>query len=333
LDDYLDRRVIGHLISLLALVLIGTLGYMWVENWRLLDAAYMTVLTLATVGYQEVHPLSDAGRVYTIVFIMTGVGLALYILNDMVHIIIESNPGAGRRMKHRIAKLSDHQVVCGFGRTGQEVVSHFLTEGVPLVVIESDENGIKRAQDQGLMVVEGDATDDEILVAAGVERAKGIVCTLPDDAANTFIALTAKGLNEGITIVARAANPGSEGKLRRAGASMVISPYVICGRRMATAVTHPLITEFLEVIMHTPGYDLRMEHIHLTPRSAFVGQTLKDANIKQTAGVMILAINRGGKLISNPDPDLAFQAGDDLIGLGTQEQLKKLADLASAQEH
>jgi voltage-gated potassium channel len=166
-----------------------------------------------------------------------------------------------------------------------------------------------------------------------VQRAKGILCTLPDDAANTFIALTAKGLNEGITIVSRAANPGSENKLRRAGASMVISPYVICGRRMATAVTHPLITEFLEVIMHTPQYDLRMEQVHLEPNSAFVGATLKDANIKQTAGVMILAVNRGGKLISNPTPDLEFQAGDDLIALGTLEQLTKLAELASAQEH
>jgi voltage-gated potassium channel len=321
------------MLSLLGLVVIGTIGFMWLENWRLLDAVYMTVLTLATVGYQEVHPLSDSGRVFTIIFIMTGVSLALYILNEMVQIIIESNPGAGRRMKHKIANMSDHQVVCGFGRTGQEVVSHFVTTGLPLVVIESDEHGIKRAQDQGHLVVEGDATEDEVLIAAGVQRAKGIVCTLPDDAANTFIALTAKGLNEQITIVARAANPGSEGKLRRAGASMVISPYVICGRRMATAVTHPLVTEFLEVIMHTPQYDLRMEQVEVDKGSIFVGQTLKDANIKQTAGVMILAINRGGKLISNPTPDLKFEAGDDLIGLGTEEQLKILAELASAQKN
>jgi voltage-gated potassium channel len=155
---------------------------------------------------------------------------------------------------------------------------------------------------------------------------------LPDDTANTFIALSAKGLNENITIVSRAGNPGSEAKLRRAGARRVISPYVICGRRMATAVTHPLVTEFLDVVMHSSAYDLRMEQITLDQNSTLVGLTLKDANIKQTSGAMILAVNQSGKLMTNPSPDLIFHDGDELIALGTEQELKILAALAKKQK-
>jgi voltage-gated potassium channel len=191
---------------------------------------------------------------------------------------------------------------------------------------------IKKAEEHGHLVLQGDAASDETLIEAGVERAKGIVCALPDDTANTFIALSAKGLNEAIIIVSRAANPGSEGKMRRAGAHMVISPYVICGRRMATAVTHPLVTEFLDVVMHSPGYDLRMEQIIISKNSPFIGVTLKDANIKQTSGAMILAVNQDGKLMTNPDPELQFHIGDELIALGAAEQLKILAGLAGIEQ-
>lgn len=278
------------------------------------------------------HPLSNAGRVYAIVLMLVGVGFVLYILSDMVEILLEANPTAiigRRRMKQKITKLSGHQIVCGYGRTGQEVSRHFVQNGVRFVVIESDPLTVKLAEEGGLIVLQGDASDDESLIEAGVERARGIVCALPDDTANTFIALSAKGLNDNITIVSRAANPGSEAKMKRAGAHMVISPYVICGRRMATSVTHPLVTEFLDVVMHSPAYDLRMEQIVIGPNSKLVGSTLRDANIKQTAGAMVLAVNQSGKLITNPAPDLIFQEKDELIALGTEVELQKLAYLAS----
>ena len=314
-------------------MLVGSLGFMAIEHWEFLDALFATVETLTTVGYGLPHPLGDSGKVYVIVLMLVGVGFVLYILSDMVEILLESNPTAiigRRRMKEKINKLSRHQIVCGYGRTGQEVARHFLQNGVKFVVVEADPATVKQAEEGGLIVLQGDASNDTSLLEAGIERAQGIVCALPDDTANTFIALSAKGLNDAITIVSRAANPGSEAKMKRAGAHMVISPYVICGRRMATSVTHPLVTEFLDVVMHSPAYDLRMEQIVVLPNSPLIGSTLRDANIKQASGAMVLAVNQSGKLITNPSPTLMFQEKDELIALGTEVELKKLADLAGA---
>lgn len=326
----LSKRLFRDVFSLVVLVLVGTGGFMILERWRFLDALFMTVITLTTVGYGEVRPLTDSGKIYAIFLILAGASVVVYVLSDMVELFISLN-FERRRMQEKIAKLSGHYIVCGWGRTGQEVSDHFLNQKLPFVVIESDPHRVKKAADCGLLVIEGDASTDEVLEQAYIKRAQGIICALPDDAANTFIALSAKELNDKITIVSRAANPGSESKLRRAGAKMVISPYVICGRRMATAVTQPLVTEFLEVVMHTPDYDLRMEQVKLAMQCTLVGSTLKEANIKQQSGAMILAVNQSGKLITNPLPDLVFHGGDELIALGTEEELRRLAVLAGAQ--
>jgi voltage-gated potassium channel len=318
---------------IIALILAGAIGYMMVEKWQLLDAVFMSITTLTTIGYGEVHPLSTAGRIYTIVFVLFGVGLALYILTDMAETLIEANPTAffgRRRMKSKISRLTGHQIVCGYGRTGQEVTQQFVSSKVPFVIVELDTARAKKAEEEGHLVLQADATVDEALLEAGIERAAGVVCALADDAANTFITLSARGLNDSINIVCRAGNPGSEGKMLRAGARKVISPYVICGRRMATAVTQPLVLEFLDVAMHTPAYDLRLEQITIQPSSKLIGQTLKDANIKQTAGAMVLAVNQQGKLVTNPAPDLVFKSGDEVIALGQEEQLQRLGTLAGA---
>jgi len=312
------------------LVIIGTFGFVFIEHWRILDALFMTVITLTTVGYGEVRPLSDAGKVFAMFVIFAGASTVVYVLSDMVELFVSFNFEL-RRMKDQIAKLKDHYVVCGWGRTGQEVTEHFMVKKIPFVVIEADPVLARRARDAELLVIEGDATSDEILLQAQIKKAAGVICGLPDDAANTFIVLSAKELKPEITIVSRAANPGSESKLRRAGAKMVISPYVIAGRRMATAVTQPLVTEFLDVVMHAPEYDLRIEQVYLSDDSVLVGQTLKDANIKQQSGAMILAVNQSGKLITNPLPSHVFYSGDHLIALGTEEELKKLAALAGFQ--
>ncbi|MGD9680235.1 MAG: TrkA family potassium uptake protein [Candidatus Obscuribacterales bacterium] len=324
------RRFVSDFIKLLLLVVFGTVGFMLVERWSFLDSLYMTVITLTTVGYGEVYPLDTNGKIYAVVLILIGAGVVLYILGDMVELLIDIN--LGRRMKYRIIKLSEHQIVCGFGRTGQEVAEHFRENRIPFVVVEQDPQVVREAEDMGMLVLEGDASTDEVLLDAQIAKARGIVCALPDDTQNTFIALTAKGLNENIDIVSRAANPGSEAKLRRAGARMVISPYVICGQRLAAAVTHPLVTEFLDVVMHTPGKDLRMEQFPLDMPSKLIGMTLKSANIKQRSGVMILAVKQNGKLITNPSPDLVFGAGDELIALGAQQELEKLAELVGRKE-
>ncbi|MBC7998511.1 MAG: potassium channel protein [Leptolyngbya sp.] len=324
------RRLLRDVLAFVALIILGTSGFMLIEHWRFLDALFMTVITLTTVGYGEVVPLSDAGKIYAMFLIIAGASTVVYVLGDMVELFVSFN-FESRRMKDQIAKLDGHYVVCGWGRTGQEVTDHFLVKKIPFVVVESDVLLARKAREAGLLVIEGDATSDETLMEARIKNAAGILCGLPDDAANTFIVLSAKELNSEIVIVSRAANPGSESKLRRAGAKMVISPYVIAGRRMATAVTQPLVTEFLDVIMHAPEYDLRIDQVSLSASSPLAGKMLKDANIKQEAGAMILAVNQNGKLVTNPLPDLVFRGGDELIALGTEDELKKLAALASAQ--
>lgn len=323
----LSRRLLRDIGAVAVLVLIGTFGFMIIEHWRLLDALFMTVITLTTVGYGEVRPLSDSGKLFAMFVIFAGASTVVYVLGDMVELFVSFNFEL-RRMKDQIARLSGHYIVCGWGRTGQEVTEHFMVKKIPFVVVEADPVLARRARDAELLVIEGDATSDDVLLQAQIKKAAGVICGLPDDAANTFIVLSAKELNNEVTIVSRAANPGSESKLRRAGANMVISPYVIAGRRMATAVTHPLVTEFLDVVMHAPEYDLRIDQVNLSEASVLVGKTLKDANIKQQSGAMILAVNQSGKLITNPLPDQLFSSGDILIALGTEEELKKLAALA-----
>ncbi len=330
MTSVIERRVALHLLRIFLLFLAGSLGYMLIEHWSLLDSLFTTVTILATVGMSP-RPFDNGGLAFTIVLILAGGGVLFFILNDMVQIFLEANPTAIigiRRMKQKIAKLSGHQIVCGYGRTGQEVANHFKQNKIEFVIVELDPVRLKQAEEDGFLVLQGDATSDETLQEARIDQALGIICALPDDTANTFIALTARGLNEKIMIVSRAANPGTEAKLKLAGAHKVISPYVIGGRRMATFVTHPLVMEFLDVAMHSPGFDMRLEQVSVPEDSQLVGLTLKDANIKHISGSMILAVSKHGKLITNPSPDLTFHAGDELIALGTEVELKKLAQLA-----
>jgi voltage-gated potassium channel len=304
---------------------------MAIEGWGFLDSLFMTVTTLTTVGYSEVHPLDVKGRIYTMILLLFGVGLLIYSTTGMAQMIVETNFTSyfgRRRMKEKISKLSKHQVLCGYGRTGQEVAQAFQAHGMQFVVVEADPARVAMAAEHGYLAMQGDATEDDVLRQARVQFATGIVCALPADSDNTFVTLSAKTLNEHITVVCRAANPGSEAKMRRAGAHQVVSPYIICGRRLATAVTHPLVMEFLDVTMHSPEYDLRMEQVCLAPGSKLVGSTLKDANIKQISGAMVLAVNQSGKLKTNPPPDLVFQSSDELIVLGAEEELKKVRQLA-----
>lgn len=328
------RKFSWYTALLIVLIAAGTIGYKAIgTDWTWLDALYMTITTLATVGFGEVHPLGTSGRLFTMVLIVGGVGVLLYILTDFAQVLANTDIRTflgRRRMKDRIRKLRNHQIVCGFGRTGQEVAHQFQHNGVPFVVIEERVELFQRAIDEGMLVISGDATADEVLHEANVSYATGIICTLPDDAANTFIALAARGFNEQIIIVCRAANPGSAAKMKRAGAHSVISPYVIAGRRMASAVTHPLVLEFLDVAMHNAQFDLKMEQIVIATTSGLVGKTLRDANIKAMSGAMILAVNQGGNMQMNPSLELTFSGGDVLIALGADDELTRLAKLAGS---
>jgi len=324
-----QKRLFARALLITFLVLVGTCGFIITEHWGFLDSLFMTVTTLTTVGYGEVHPLDSVGKIYTIVLILAGASTLLYVLSDMVEQLFEAD-FARERMKNRISKLRNHQIICGYGRTGREIALHLNKHEVPFVIIDSAPEIYRQAEADGYLVLEGDASSDEALSEAKISRAKGIICALPDDTANTFIALSAKTLNESIHIVCRAGQPGAEAKMKRAGADMVISPYVICGRRMATSVTDPLVTEFLDVVMHNPSYDLRIEQLKLNDKSSLVGLSIRAANIKQASGATILAVNQAGRLMTNPPAEFIFGSGDELIALGGQDQLQRLSVLVQS---
>lgn len=233
----IESQLFRSLFALAALVVLGIAGYMLIEGWSLLDAAYMVVVTFTTVGYEEVHPLSDNGRLLTMFMMVAGVGVMLYILTSVVHMVVAQEVLRSfvqrRRRRTRMAGLRNHFIVCGFGRVGRAVASTIQEQSVPIIVIEKDAEAAAEAEDLGLLCLHGDPTRDADLLTAHVEKAFGLVAATGDDTENVYIVLTARGLNPDLHIVARASRPDAEDKLRRAGADQVISPYAIGGRHMA----------------------------------------------------------------------------------------------------
>ena len=232
----LKNRLVRGVIALAIVAAAGIAGYMVIEGWSLLDAAYMTILTFTTVGYEEVHPLSTAGRIFTIFLMVGGVGVMLYVLTTFVNLAVAHEIGSvfrRRRMKTRMAKLSGHYIVCGFGRVGRAVATTLQDESISLVVMDKDDDALSEAEELGLLCLKGDATRDADLVSAQIEKAMGLVAATGDDSENVYISLTARGLNPDLNVVARASRPEAEAKLRRAGADKVVSPYAIGGRQMA----------------------------------------------------------------------------------------------------
>ena len=229
-------RLARGVFALAVVVTVGITGYMVIEGWSLLDAAYMTILTFTTVGYEEVHPLSSAGRIFTICLMVTGVGVMLYVLTTVVNLAVAHEVWSlfrRRKLKTRIAKLKSHFIVCGFGRVGRVVASTLQSESVPVIVVDNEAEALAEAEDLGLLSLQGDATRDADLISAQIDKAVGLIAATGDDGENVYITLTARGLTPGLHVVATASRPEAEEKLRRAGANQVISPYSIGGREMA----------------------------------------------------------------------------------------------------
>ena len=255
-------RIIRSAIALLAVTIVGTGGYVVIEGWTALEGVYMTFVTVTTVGYDEVHPLSDGGRVFTIFLMVGGIGVMLYILTATVQSVIEGGVLIDfvrrRRMQARLESTSDHYVVCGFGRVGKAVAKALQSEEVEVVVVDNQLEVIEDAERLGLAYVQGDATDDETLRQAGIERAHGLIVATSQDSGNVFITLSARGLVPGLVIVARSTDPGATDKLIRAGADRVISPHEIGGRRMALSAIRPRAVDFFETIVGGSGADVRL---------------------------------------------------------------------------
>ena len=288
------RPIYNALGALAALLLIGTAGYTTIEGWSFIDAAYMTIVTLSTVGFGETHPLSPTGRVFTVVLIMGGASLAAYAFSKLGEFIStgELRAHLEQRRHSRILKtLKDHVVVCGYGRVGRHVVHELIAEGVSFVVVDKDLAAVEHVRHNGHLALLGNAANDDVLHEAGIERAIGLVAAVNSDAENVFIVLSARGLKPSLSIVARANFEDSESKLRRAGADRVIDPYHISGRRMVTMMLRPEVADFLDEIAHASGIELLIDQVHLVATSPLVGKTVGDVHalLFEKLGVTMLA--------------------------------------------
>jgi len=321
------RRLLFLVAALLAVLAAGVVGYMAIEGWSFLDAVYMTVTTLTTVGFREVNPLSDAGRIFTIGLIVFGVGVMLYGLTTMVQYLIEiqlANLFGGRRMKEKISRLKDHIILCGYGEVGAEVARTLEKEAVSFVVIDIDQQAGARAMANEHLYIQGDATRDETLSEAGIQRARGLVAAAGNDADNIFITLSAKGLRPEIFVVARADAQEAESKLRRAGADRVIFPLALAGRRLAMLALRPLLVDFVDTTMHSRNRDLILEDVKVGQGSPVAGVTLGEGRNRSGGTVFLAVKKRDGTLLTNPPQDTLLELGDELVVVGTRQQLRAL---------
>jgi len=320
---------------LTAITVCGVVGYIVVEHWSFLDSLYMTVITITTAGYLEVHPMSSGGRVFTIFLLIGGVGGALYTLTGIIQYVLEGDIGSiwgKRRMKNRIDRLRDHFILCGFGRVGETIARTFEEEGVSFIVIENDRERLNDLQNSGFPYIEGDATREEVLKEAGIERARGLVAALGSDADNTYISLTGRQLRPNLFIEARASSESTENKLKRAGANRIVSPNKIGARRMAMLAIRPAVVDFIDNVASRSGPDLLMENIAVSNCSVLDGRTVSD--FREFSKANLLAINRGdGNLTANLSGDEIISAGDTLIIIGTSEQLSFLEKVCEGEKN
>jgi voltage-gated potassium channel len=325
----IQKELMAGTAALGGVFIIGTLWYSLVERWSWEDAAYMTVITLATVGYSETHPLGSRGRLFTIALILMGVITIGYMVNRFTEAVIQGYFQEGIRLRqHRrlMESLSEHYILCGFSRTGRQIAKEFQAEGVPFVIIDSDIESVRKGQIEGYTLYQGDATLDETLYKVGIERAICIVAALPSDAENLYVVLSAKTLNPNIRAIARASTEEAVQKLQRGGADAVISPYITGGKRMAASALRPQVMDFVDGILTGADRQLYMEEVLLDPAICpYLGETLQKARLRSQTGALVLAIRRtDGTLIGGPTGDTILLPGDLLICMGTAEQLRSL---------
>lgn len=303
----------------------GILGYRFIEDWDLLDSIYMTIITLATVGFGEVHPLTDAGRVFTISLILLGLASLVATVQVLAEVMASGQLFEvlrTRRMHNRIGKLKDHYVICAFGRVGQTAADEFRERGVDFLAIEIDESLIPLMEEQKVPYIIGDPIKDAVLCEARIDRAKGLVCAVDSDATNVYITLTARALNPKLSIVARSSNPESVDKLYRAGADRVVSPYSLSGQKMAYWALRPSVVEFVDMVTIAPH--LRLEEIQIKTGSHLQGRTIGQACATHP-GISILAIKKlGQELEPSPRQDTTLTQGDLLIALGPNASLQDM---------
>jgi voltage-gated potassium channel len=321
----LPQNVIRAALLLASVLVIGTVGYMILEGWSFLDSLYMTVIVLTTIGFHEVRPLDDSGRIFTIVLAIVGVGGLLYALLAMFQFLIEGEFGnilGLQRMTGQIERVTDHYILCGYGRVGEEIARELSARQIQFVVIETTPTSVERARAQNHLLVVGDATSDEILRQAGILRARCLLAASDSDSGNTFITLTAKALNPEIFVVARASRPESQPRMTRAGADRVFSPYVIAGRHMAISALHPVVVEFIDTLATGAADEPVLAEIAVTDESGLAGQTVGEI-LQDAQTVVVLGVQkRDGQVTVGPALSTLAQAGDRIIVMGREDELE-----------
>jgi voltage-gated potassium channel len=330
----LPKRILLLMLVPNALVLIGTLGYRLIEHetYTLFDALYMTIVTLSTIGYGETHPLSDAGRAFTICLILVGVFSLGYSATEFIRSVVSGEIAdilGKHKMEQDLAKLCDHIIVCGYGRMGRLVCKEFSRLNKRFVVIDASPDEFKDFDHPSGIVLQGDATSDSMLKHAGIERAHSLVTVMPSDADNLFTTLSARLLNPKLVIVARVEGMESEQKLIRAGANRVVSPYQLGGTRVAHAVLKPTVVDFIELTTRNEHIELQLEESRIEANSPLAGQTLADSRLRADHQIIIVAIKkRSGHMQFNPQSDAKLEVGDTLVAIGSRDHLENLSRLA-----
>jgi len=317
--------------ALIAVTIAGTAGYHFIEGWSWFDGFYMVVTTLTTIGYQEVHPLSHAGRVFNVFVIFAGVSLAFLAIGSLTQALLEfelRNFFGRRKMEREIGRLNDHYIICGAGRVGRSAARELARKPAAFVMVEQNEAKAARYGGEWLTLI-GDATQEQTLRQAQIERARGLVAATTTDATNLYIVLTARNLNPKLSIIARASEEDAEKHLLTAGADSVVSPYVFAGHRIAHSFLRPHVVSFLDTATTHLGMDLEIGQVHVGPQSAFAGKTIETSRIRQDRGVIILAIKREQGMRFNPSPEDRIEPGDYLIAMGEPNQLRQLEQMAS----
>ncbi len=325
----LQRELRGGLTALGGVFFGGTLWFWLVEHWSLVDSAYMTIITLSTVGFTEIQTLDSRGRIFTMILILTGIVTIGYLVNRFTEALLQGYFQEGIRLKEKknvIDKLSKHYILCGFGRTGFHVARELYVEKTPFIIIDMGDDELEKAQQLGYLVVQGDATLDEYLIEAKIESAACIIAALSSDADNVYTVISAKALNPNIRAIARASNEEAINKLERAGADAVVSPYVTGGKRLAAAALRPQIMDFVDGILSGGDRSFYLEEFLLDEEQCpCLGQTLKEARLRNRSGALVVAIRTAqGQLIAGPNGENILIAGDSLICMGTAEQLRTL---------
>ena len=325
------RHLAVSIILSLIILITGTTGYMIIEDWGFLDALYMTVITISTVGYREVNQVGSIGRIFTIFVVFTGVGFSLYVAGAVVQFMVEGRIRiilGRRRLDKKIDRLKNHYIVCGYGRIGRVLCRNLQRNPIDVVVIEKDPAMIPVMDEDGILYISGDASDETCLIKAGIKRAKGLVAVLATDTDNVFLVLTAKQLAPDLKITARASHEGSKNKLHAAGADTVESPYEMGAASMAHRIIRPTVTNFLDLAFAHKRKDIQMEEIPVNELSDLINVPLRDSGIRQNYNLIIIAIKKpDGSMLFNPSFEAAIMPNDTVIAVGEEENLQKLEKL------